>query len=143
MSVHSDDITQALLNAQPQIVHFSGHGTSTGGLCAEGCVGETHLIEPDALAALCEQFSGQVNCVVLNACYSDIQAKAISKHIKYVIGMNQAIDDKAAIAFSVDFYQALGVGRNIEDAYKLGCVQIQLQNISGHLTPVLIEKFQL
>jgi hypothetical protein len=139
LSVRPSDIAQALLDSQPQIVHFSGHGTSTGALCFENLEGETHPIEPDALAALFEEFSGQVNCVVLNACYSEIQAKAISRHIKYVIGMNKAIGDKAAIAFATGFYQALGGGRNIEHAYKLGCVQIQLHNIPEHLTPVLIK----
>lgn len=54
--------------------------------------------------------------------------------------MHQAIHDKAAIAFTIGFYQALGAGRTIEDAYKLGCVQIRLQDIPGHLTPVLIKK---
>jgi hypothetical protein len=140
LSVRPSDITQALLDTQPQIVHFSGHGTSTGELCFEDLEGETHPIEPDALAALFEQFSGQVDCVILNACYSEIQAKAIAKHIKYVIGMNQAIGDKAAIDFAIGFYQALGGGRSIEDAYKLGRVQIQLQNIPEHLTPVLIKE---
>jgi len=140
LSVRPSDIPQALLDTQPQIVHFSGHGTPTGALCFENRAGETHPIEPDALAALFEQFSGQVNCVILNACYSEIQAKAIAKHIKYVIGMNQAIGDKAAIDFAIGFYQALGGGRNIEDAYKLGRVQIRLQNIPEHLTPVLIKE---
>jgi len=68
------------------------------------------------------------------------QANAIAKHIRYVIGMNQAIGDKAAIAFAIGFYQALGGGRTIEEAYKLGCVQIQLQNIPENLTPVIISK---
>ena len=134
------DISQALLDVQPQILHFSGHGTTTGALCFENQIGETHPVQPDALAALFEQFAHQVNCVLLNACYSEIQAKAIAEYIKYVIGMNQAIGDKAAIAFAIGFYQALGAGRTIEDAYKLGCVQIRLQGIPEHLTPVLIKK---
>jgi hypothetical protein len=142
LSVRPSDISQALLDTQPHIVHFSGHGTPTGALCFEDLAGKTHPIDPDALAALFEQFSGQVNCVILNACYAEIQAKAIAKHIKYVIGMNQAIGDKAAIAFAIGFYQALGGGRSIEEAYKFGCVQIQLQNIPEHLTPVLIKKDQ-
>lgn len=140
MSVRPVDISQALLDAQPRIVHFSGHGTATGALCFENQLGTTHPIQPDALAALFEQFANQVNCVVLNACYSEIQADAIAKYIDYVIGMNQAIGDKAAIAFAVGFYQALGAGRTIEEAYKLGCVQIRLQGIPEHLTPVLIKK---
>ncbi len=140
MSVRPTDISQAMLDVQPQIVHFCGHGTATGMLCFENQVGETHPIQPDALAALFEQFAHQVNCVLLNACYSEAQAKAIAKHIEYVIGMNQAIGDRAAIAFAVGFYQALGAGRTVEDAYKLGCVQIRLQGIPEHLTPVLIKR---
>jgi hypothetical protein len=106
----------------------------------------------------------------LNACYAEIQAKAISQHIvfpmmirtylafdqpgrsvattdiswkvyiAYVIGMNKAIGDKAAIAFSIGFYQTIGAGRSIEDAFQLGRAQIMLQDIPEHLTPVLIKK---
>ncbi|MBN1815387.1 MAG: SUMF1/EgtB/PvdO family nonheme iron enzyme [Anaerolineae bacterium] len=142
MSVRPVDISQALLDTQPQIVHFSGHGAPTGALYVEDQVGKKHPIQPEALAALFEQFTGQVSCVVLNACYSETQASAIAEHIEYVIGMNEAIGDKAAIAFSIGFYQALGAGCTIERAYKLGCAQIGLQNIPEHLTPVLIRKGQ-
>jgi hypothetical protein len=137
LSVRSDDILKALYKSKPNIVHFSGHGTSTGALCIENEAGEIHTVEPDALAALFKHFSGQVNCVLLNACYSEIQAEAISKYIEYVIGMNQEIYDEAAIAFAKGFYLALGEGTSIEDAYHCGCLEIQLQNILGHITPVL------
>lgn len=143
LSARPVDISQALLDTQPRIVHFAGHGTPTGALCFENQVGETQLIQPEALASLFEQFTNQVSCVVLNACHSETQANAIAKQINYVIGMSQTIGDLAAIAFSVGFYQALGAGRSIEDAYKLGCVQIRLQGIPEHLTPVLIRKRQV
>jgi hypothetical protein len=139
-STRPTDITQALLDVQPQVVHFSSHGTASGALCFENQFGKTHLIEPDTLAALFEQFAHQVNCVVLNACYSEIQANAIAGEIKYVIGMNTAMGDQAAIAFSIGFYQAIGAGRTIEEAYKLGCVQIKLQGSLEHLTPVLVQQ---
>jgi hypothetical protein len=139
-SVRPADISQALLDVQPQIVHLSGHGTSAGALCFEDQAGTALPIQPEALAALFEQFADQVQCVVLNACYSEVQAMAIADHIGCVIGMNQAIGDRAAIAFAVGFYQALGAGRSVEDAYKLGCVQIRLQGIPEHLTPVLMRK---
>lgn len=139
-SVRTTDVCQALLDVQPQIVHFSGHTTSAGLLCLEDQIAQMHPVSPDALAALFEQFASQVHCVILNSCYSESQAQAIAKHISYVIGMSQAIGDRAAIAFAVGFYQALGAGRTIEEAYKLGCVQIGLQSIPGHLTPVLVQK---
>ena len=139
LSVKAENIAQELLQVKPKIVHFSGHAASIG-LVFEDQAGQTHFVEAEALAALFEQFANTVRCVVLNACFSVIQAKAIARHIDSVIGMNKEIGDQAAIAFSVGFYQALGGGRSVEDAYKLGCVQIRLQGIPEHLTPELIKK---
>jgi hypothetical protein len=64
MSVRPTDVSQALLDVEPQVVHFSGHGTATGALCFENPVGETHPVQPDALAALFEQFAHQVTEVL-------------------------------------------------------------------------------
>jgi AAA-like domain/CHAT domain len=139
-SARSGDVSQELLKFQPHIVHFSGHGTSTGELCLENELGKMQPVMPQALAALFELVANQVECVVLNACYSDIQAKAIAQHIPFVIGMNTAIGDQAAIAFAVGFYQALGANRSFEEAFKFGCVEIQLKNIPEELTPVLRKK---
>jgi len=74
-------------------------------LYIENQVGEAHPISPDASVALFGQFANHVKCVILNSCYSEIQANAIAKQIDYVIGMNQAIGDKAAIAFTVGFFR--------------------------------------
>lgn len=140
LSARPKDISGALLDKQPQIVHFSGHGTPEGTLCFENEIGQAQFVQPSALAALFEQFAERVECVILNACYSEIQAEAIARHIDYVIGMKQTIGDRAAIAFAIGFYQALGAGRSIEAAYNLGCAQIGLQGIPEHLTPVLLKK---
>ena len=136
-SVRPGDISQAIFDVEPQIIHFSGHGTNNGALCFEDVVGKTQLVQPDALADLFGLVAEQVNCVILNACYSEVQAKAIVEHIPFVVGMNQAIGDKAAITFAIGFYKALGAGRSFEDAYKFACVEIKLASIPEHLTPVL------
>ena len=44
---------------------------------------------------------------MLNGCYSQVQAEAIAQHIPSVIGMSQAIGDRAAIELAVGFYDAL------------------------------------
>ena len=85
-------------------------------------------------------FADQIDCVVLNGCYSETQAAAITEHIPYVIGMKDAIGDRAAISFSVGFYDALGAGRDVEFAYRLGCAAIRLEGIAEHLTPVLLKQ---
>ena len=142
-SVRPRDISQAIFDVDPQIVHFSGHGTSSGELCFEDLSGKLQLVRPDALASLFELVAKQVKCVILNACYSAAQAEAIANHIPFVIGMNKAIGDEAAIAFAVGFYKALGAGRSFEEAYKFGCVELKLEGIAEDLTPVLHTKEQL
>ena len=139
-SVRPGDITQAIHDVAPQIVHFSGHGASTGELSFESVVGKAQPVDPDALADLFELIAEEVSCVVLNACYSETQAKAISKHIPFVIGMNKAIGDKAAITFAVGFYKALGAGHSFEKAYKFAQVEIKLEGIPESLTPVIYTK---
>jgi CHAT domain len=139
-SVRVGDITQTIFDIKPQIIHFSGHGKSTGELCFENEGGKSQPVKPDALAAMFQLFTQQVNCVLLNACYSEIQAKAIAQHIPFVIGMKDAIGDKAAIAFAVGFYKALAANRSIPDAYQFGCVEIQLYSLPGHLQPQLYIK---
>jgi hypothetical protein len=78
-----------------------------------------------------------IRCVILNACYSEQQAGAIAEHIDCVIGMTEAIGDKAAISFASAFYQALGYGRDVKTAFDLGCVQIGLEDLEEHDIPVL------
>lgn len=106
----------------------------------EDVKGKSQPIKPDALANLFELISDQVNCVILNACYSEKQAQALSKHIPFVIGMSQAIGDRAAIAFAVGFYKALGAGRSFEEAYNWAKVEIGLEEIQENSTPVLYVK---
>lgn len=141
-SVRPGDITQAIFDIEPQVVHFSGHGTGTGELCFESVLGKSQLVRPVALASLFELVAKQVHCVVLNACYSESQAKAIVKHIPFVIGMSQAIGDKAAIEFATGFYKALGAGYSFEKAYKFGRVEMQLESNEEYLTPILHLKDQ-
>ena len=52
--------------------------------------------------------------------------------------VRRAIGDKAAIAFSVGFYQALGAGKSFTEAYGMGCIQIGLQGMDDQqATPIM------
>jgi TIR domain/CHAT domain len=156
-AVTDDDLRRAMLDNEPEIVHFAGHGAEkgrdgkgrdlipaedrdSGGLAFEDDGGNVQLISGDALARLFELCADSVKCVVLNACYSESQANAISQHIDYVVGMKKAIGDQAAIKFAVGFYDALGAGRDFEKAFKFGCSAINLKGIPEDLTPVLKTK---
>ncbi len=139
-AVTDDDLRRALLDNEPEIVQFSGHGGGVDGLAFEDDTGQVQLITGDALSRLFDLCSDHVKCVVLNACYSTVQAEAIAEHIDYVVGMKQKIGDVAAIKFAVGFYDALGAGRDFEKAFKFGCSAIDLKGIPEYLTPVLKKK---
>ena len=138
-AVTPDDFRNAMLDYDPQIVHFSGHGAGKPGLAFEGNNGEIQLVEAEALSNLFSLFE-QVECVVMNACYSEAQAESIARHIGHVIGMSQAIGDEASIKFSAGFYDGVGSGKSYEVAYKLGCTSIQLYSLPDHLIPILKKK---
>jgi hypothetical protein len=137
------DIQQVMLDFNPQIVHFSGHGAGQDGLVFENATGQEKLVSSEALASLFKLFSDRVECVVLNACYSQFQAEAIAQNIEYVIGMSQAIGDRAAIEFAVGYYTALASEQSIEFAFALGCNAVQLEGLPEHLTPVLFKRGKL
>ena len=141
-AIRPDDLRRALLDIEPQIVHFSGHGAGNDGIVVEDDNGKSKIVTTEALSNLFELCAHHVECVLLNACYSEIQAEAIAQHIDYVIGMSQAIGDKAAIKFATGFYDALGAGESVETAHKFGCIAIKLENIPipEHLTPQLKRK---
>lgn len=94
MAARPRDVQRAMLDYKPQIVHFCGHGAGDKGLVLEDEAGQIKAVSTPALAALFELFADEVECVLLNACYSKVQAKAIARHVNYVIGMNQAIGDR-------------------------------------------------
>lgn len=144
-AVRPQDIRRAIQEEKPQIVHFCGHGVYDGSLVLEDDGGNDKLVSPQGLAALFEQHSDYVKCVVLNACYSVKTAEAISEHINYVIGMNQTIGDKAAIAFAEGFYDGLGYEQEnnqdvFQNAFCEGLVAIGLEDFSQKSIPVLKKK---
>jgi CHAT domain/WD domain, G-beta repeat len=136
LAVRPADLTGTLLDYRPHIVHFSGHGDGSA-IFVEGDSGEPHPIAGRALANLFSLVAQDTFCVVLNACYSQDQARVIARNVKYVIGMRKDVDDRSAIAFSIGFYQALGSGRSIDDAFSLGCAQIDLRSLPDSRMPAL------
>jgi hypothetical protein len=146
-AVRPRDVRRAVLDFRPNIIHFSGHGSGSTGLSFEDETGKEKLVTAQALAGLFGQFAKQVECVVLNACYSEEQALAIAQHIDYVIGMNAAIGDKAALEFAVGFYDALvaydpryDTYSRIEFAFNIACNAIQFAGVSGDSIPIMKKK---
>ena len=141
-AVRPQDIRRAIAEERPQIVHFCGHGLKDGSLLLEDDGGKNKPVSAEGLAQLFKLHADYVNCVLLNACHSANPAEAISQYINYAIGMNQEIQDQAAIAFAQGFYDALGYDAPdnldvFQRAFDEGLVAIQLEDISEGQIPVL------
>lgn len=137
-AVRPDDLLQALNVHKPTIVHFSGHGSSAGEIILMDDFRKAKPVGTVAIKTLFTTLKDNIRLVVLNACYSQIQASAISEVIDCVIGMNSAIGDSAAIVFAASLYRALGFGRSIKEAFEQGVTALLLQGIPENDTPQLL-----
>ncbi|CFW99561.1 protein of unknown function [Candidatus Filomicrobium marinum] len=117
-AVRLDQIQKELLNHEPKILHFSGHG-DTGVLLFEDHNGSTTELNGDVLADILHTY-GNLECVVLHACFTEQVAQACAKHVKVVIGSIDSIDDATAPKFTYAFYQALAHGRSYNNAFEMG-----------------------
>ncbi|WP_296100702.1 CHAT domain-containing protein [uncultured Agrobacterium sp.] len=125
-AVKVSDLQGHLLRQRPNVLHFSGHGSSASSIILENSTGEAFEVPPGALSDLVKMFKPDLTCVVLNCCYSSDQALAIAKHIPFVIGCDDSVGDAAALTFSYAFYRALSHGRSFEDAFLFGVNEINL-----------------
>src|SRR4029079_17504865 len=128
-AVRPDDLLQLLNMHKPHIVHFSGHGSQAGELLLADSGGEARPVSTRALTALFSTLKDNIRLVVLNACYSRVQGQSISQTIDYVVGMNAAICDTAAMVFTASFYRALGFARTVQEAFDQGLAAILLEGI--------------
>jgi len=140
LALRLDDLQERLLRYQPQIIHFSGHGSPQHELQVQGENGRAVAIPIAALGTLFRLLRDNIRCVVLNACYSAPQATAIAQHIDCVIGISDAIEDTAARQFAAAFYRALAYGRTVETAFHLGKSQLDLHGLSAADQPQLLGK---
>jgi hypothetical protein len=141
-AVRADDLLHHLNELRPQILHFSGHGSERGELMLSGEGGATHPVGPEALARLFALFRRDIQAVVLNACFSQIQAEAIAREIDHVIGMANEVGDEAACTFAASFYRALAYGRTLREAFDQGCIAVQLANLGEQHTPQFLTRGQ-
>lgn len=140
------DLLRALRKLKPVVVHFSGHGTRRDageslvdgndssmrsalehGLYFQGLFGQAQLVLTRALDETFGAAGASVKVVVLNACYSAIQAEALLVHVGCVVGMGGPIHAGAARAFAIGFYGGLGEKQSVGAAYRQGLAAISLE----------------
>lgn len=134
-AVRVSDVLQAINEEQPNIIHFSGHGSVCGEIALENLIGKMKLITPEAFSSAIATRSDCVKIVLFNACYSEIQAIEIVKHIDISIGMSNSISDEAAKVFAVQFYSSIGFGLPIKQAFDQAIAELKMEGIKEENTP--------
>jgi len=138
-AVKPEDLQQVLLEDEPVVVHFSGHGKGAEGIVLHSAYAgmETSLSE-ETLADLFRVLKDNIRVVVLNACYAEVQAQAIVREIDVVVGMSKGIGDEAARVFAAAFYRGLAFGKSVQTAFDLGLNALRLGNLGQTEVPRLL-----
>ena len=137
-AVRVEDLQELLLRHQPQIVHFSGHGTEQHEIILQDERGVGRGVSAGALQGLFRLFNDTLRCVVLNACFAAAQATAISAVVDCVVGMQAEATDQASLAFATAFYRGLGYGQSVQQSFDLGCNALNLHQLATAAQPQLI-----
>ncbi len=135
-AVTIDGLAHALQEFEdgPLILHFAGHGEDDA-VYLEGDDHQKVRVEGTALRDFLAHFP-TVQCVVLNACYSDELAAALAEAVPCVIGMKAAVGDALAIDFSVAFYDGVGKSTDYKRAFDLAEGRLKLKRSLDAVRPV-------
>ena len=122
-------LQSALLDNAPDIVHFIGHaeydeGGHQGSLVLEDAHGQAAPLGASAAARLLGHYGA--NLIVFNACttargaWAGVAPALVRAEIPAVIAMQWPIEDEAAICWSRAFYEALSLGKGIDQCVVQG-----------------------
>ena len=139
-AVQVEELSKYLLQYEPLILHFSGHGSPNGEIILNNSQGQAQLVSPEAMAELLAVLRGRIECVVLNACFSLEKADALARQVNCVVGMSKEIGDRSAVTFAAGFYRGLGFGRGYYNAFELGRNEIKLLNLPDSAVPHFITR---
>lgn len=124
-AISIETLEDRLSRYQPFIVHFCGHGNGNQGLVFVDKEGVEQYLSNEKLTDIFKSYGKGIECVLLNACYTEIQADAITEYIPYVIGTSREILDKVAYYFSIGFYKGIAKEQSIETCYEWGYFSIR------------------
>lgn len=127
-------LRRALLEADYDLVHLSGHGDVEGPLL-EDDDGNAVVLTIGVLTDLLKMSATAVRCVVLNCCYA---AGSVTEPLaQWTVGMDDQVQDDVAIQFALGFFDALGAGKDIDRCIREGRMAARMAT-GGDEPPIVI-----
>lgn len=139
-AVRTSDLQQLILDYEPHVLHFSGHGSKSPGIMLGNEAGRAIAVDSDALAAVVRAAAPPIRVVVLNACSSLRVVRRFKNVVDYTIGMDSPITDASAAWFSTAFYGALAAGTTVEMAFEWGIVRLKTEGSGEADIPRLLKR---
>jgi tetratricopeptide (TPR) repeat protein len=133
-AVSIDELMRHLMELDPSVIHFSGHGDRQG-LFLQDESAQLQPVSARALAMMVGAAARNPRVIVLNACYTAAHASALRDKVDCVVVMDGAIGDVAARAFATRFYGALGNRRSIGNAVAQGIAALAAKQLPDELLP--------
>jgi hypothetical protein len=132
-----NELVSGLLQFEPHILHFSGHGES-GRIILETDDGRPYEVTCEGLVDLLVPFRNNLRVIVLNACYTGQEVEILRSNGFAVIAAARAIFDEMAIEFSMRFYESLSVGRSLRDSFEVACGALSISRWPKEDRPTLL-----
>jgi hypothetical protein len=132
------DLIQDLNEARPHIVHFSGHGNQAE-LAFENAEGRAQPLSNETLGVLLAATSDRIRLAVFNSCQSAAQAELATEYVSFAIGMETSVEDERAKTFAAQFYNSLGFGKTLAQAFNQAKAQVAVIHGSRDEIPQLFE----
>jgi hypothetical protein len=137
----TEDLTNALLEREYEIIQFSGHGNKEGFLLEDRTLIDSDIIvSAKAIANMLHESSPQLKVAIFMSCYSADSIPELVKAAPFVITVKGAANDSAAIDFIAQFYNAYLRYGVVERAFNMAVNFIDSPKSSGELIPLLIRR---
>lgn len=109
-----------------RMVWLGGHGNKNFAFEENGRTIEADMARLEVVLKPHLPPRGQLQCIVFNCCESDELAEQLADRLRipFVIGVRDALDDRAAIAFSNGMLDGLVAGRGYAGAFDLGVAAV-------------------
>jgi len=140
LNITSDEMSNVIRKYTPTIVHYCGHGEevnpdnprSKGLLFMSDDHTGTKVMDSlmlEKIFASIKERNPRLEVVLLNACYTEPQAAAISKHNIFAIGTSEQIGSLAARKFAVGFYTEYFRKKDVKAGIRFGKEKGTTENI--------------
>jgi transcription initiation factor IIE alpha subunit len=131
------DLQRLLLQHRPQILQITGFGSLFGEMILADDESQMKSVSGPTLAMLLRRFGESVRVVLFTDGYTQTLAREITEVIECTIGTSESMSHQAALVFTSSFYQAIGHGRSIQEAFNLANSALLLEGFPDKNTPVL------